>query len=117
MATDRAPGLRRSTFEDPALSENMRDVDDYMRGTLRWLQVPQFDTPYTEPLHLSLEDEPVGVVCVRVRQILALTTPLLAGGVCPFVWDGKQRRVSVSKVPGLTVGTGAVYRFDFAVVG
>jgi len=117
MRADRAPGIRKSTFEDPGISENMRDVDDYMRGTLRWLRVPRFDALYTEPLYISLEDEPIGVVCVRVRQVLALTTALIAGGVCPFIWDGPQSRVIVQKVSGLTVGTGAAYRFDFAVVG
>lgn len=117
MATkDRAPALRKNTFEeDRALSENMRDIDDYMRGTLQWLPVPQFDAIYAEPLYIALRQEPIGIVCARVRQVLALETALTAGGVVPFVWDGQGRRAVVSLVPGLTVGT--KYRFDFVVVG
>lgn len=114
---DRAPGLRKHTFEDRAVSEAMHDIDDYVRGTVQWVVVPQFDSLYTEPLHVSLKTEPIGLVCVRVRQVLALEAPLLAGGVVPYVWDGTNRRAAVSRVPGLTVGSGVQYRFDFVAVG
>lgn len=114
---DRAPGLRQRNFDDPRLSEAMRDIDDYMRGTLQVLRVDQFDALYTEPIYLALDSEPVGIVCVRVRELPALGTALVAGGVCPFEWDGRRMRAVVSKVPGLTTGTGTIYRFDFVTVG
>lgn len=118
MSNDRAPSLRKSAIEtDRAVSENMRDIDDYMRGTVQWIRLEQFDSLYTEPMYISLKQEPVGLVCVRVRQVRALEAPLQAGGVVPFVWDGPGSRAAVSLVPGLTTGTGQKYRFDFVAVG
>lgn len=111
---DRAPALRRPVTGDPVIDESFRDLDDYMRGTLRWIEVPQFDAQYTEPFFVKLEQEPIGLVCVRVRPTAQLTAALVAGGVVPFEWDGVGARAKILKVDGLTVGT--TYRFNLIAV-
>jgi hypothetical protein len=113
--TDRAPPLRRPVTGNAVIDSAFGDIDDYMRGTLRWVEVPQFDAIYTEPLFVKLDNEPLGLVLVRVRPTTQLTSALIAGGVVPFEWDGVGSRAKILKVSGLTVGTD--YRFSFIAVG
>jgi len=115
--TDRAPTIRDKNFPDPRLADAMQVIDRYIRATLQWIPVPEFDALYTEPLAISLEQEPFGVLCARVRQVNALEAPIIAGGICPFKWDGPRRRALVLRVPGMTTGTTTMYRYNFAVVG
>lgn len=112
---DRAQALRRPRTDDPALDAAFRDIDDYMRGTLRVVAVPQFDALYTEPFYVSLPAEPLALLCLRVRQVGQLATPLVViGCTVPFEWDGAQSRAKVGQVYGLVVNT--EYRFNFATV-
>lgn len=113
--TSFAPPLRRPFTGDQAIDAAMRDIDDFMRGTLRSTSVPEFDATYTEPMYIGLTGEPVGIVCLRVRPVSQLTAALIAGGAVPFEWDGANKRAKVLKVDGLTVGTD--YRFNFMAVG
>lgn len=115
--TDRAPTIRDKNFDDPRIADALRTLDQYIRATLQWLRVPEFDSLYTEPLPISLAQEPFGVLCARVRQVGALEAPITAGGICPFVWHGPSKRALVLRVPGLTTGLGTTYRYNFAVVG
>lgn len=112
----RPPSLANSKYADPLVAESMRKLDQYMRGTVQWFQLPPIDNLYTEPMRLAFATQPLGIICVRVRSYPNLSAPLVAGGVVPFEWDGERSNAIVGKVPGLTVGTGTKYRFDFVAV-
>jgi hypothetical protein len=108
------PTLANSQYSDPLVADSFRRLDQFMRGSVAWTSVPQIESLYTEPLRIAMDQQPIGIICVRVRSFPDLSAPLIAGGVCPFEWDGKS--AIVSKIPGLTVGTGTTYRLDFVAV-
>lgn len=116
MNETRPPSLANSKYADPLVAESMRKLDQFMRATVQWFRLPPIDTLYTEPLRLAFPAQPLGIVCVRVRSFPNFSAALVAGGIVPFEWDGEQSNAIVGKVPGLTVGTGTKYRFDFVAV-
>lgn len=107
------------TFKDVstlarAIGELARDLNAAFDG-MPLLKLVSFQSLYTEPMFLSLNSNPVGIVALRIRQTNSQDTVIGCGCAVEWVWDSS--RAKINHIDGMTVGSGNTYSFDFLAVG
>jgi hypothetical protein len=116
--TDALP-VRKSTWDESVV--NPADVGELARdlaakfSNIPLLKLVQFEALYTEPLYVSFDHNPVGIVVMRVRNKLSQEAPVLTGGTPHWVWDGT--RAKINSIDGMSAGSGSTFIFDMLMVG
>lgn len=108
--------LRKRLWKDRDLGELARDVSDAL-GSLTAFEVKQFDAPYTEPMYVGYDHEPNAIVLGRVRNVKTPETPVTAGSLVHFTWEGTRKRCRINEIHDMTPAPGETYRFTFLMVG
>lgn len=113
---NQAPVSKRTWDSDVVTPQ---DVQDLATGIGRHIdsqpvrKISEFDALYTEPMYLSLIQNPIGIVCLRVRQVNAPESAVLSGGAVHWAWDGSNSRAKILSIDGMSPGSGLTYTFTF----
>jgi hypothetical protein len=108
--------IRKRLWKNRDLGELARDVDTVI-SKVPWIELVQFDAPYTEPLYVGYDHEPAILWCGRIRNVETMETPLRTGGMVHFTWEGTRKRCRIDSVDGMTPTPGDTYRYTFLMVG
>ena len=102
-----APG----EYDARSLGDQIRDLDAF-RG-IGWAQ-KTCDMLYTEPMWVGeIFARPAAIIVGSVVDMNAQESPVSAGGIAHFVWDGQRNGAKITKIDGLTQGK--QYRFNFLI--
>ena len=107
--------IRKRIWDDP-------DLGEFARGVARRFDTEpthkllEFNALYTEPLYLALDRQPVGILCIRIRQTTAPQASVLSGGMVDWVWE--STRAKVTSIDGMStyLASGLLYTFTFEAV-
>lgn len=97
-----------------------KDVAELARGLQQRLdgqptrKVVEQNSLYTEPMYLSLDKNPMGITCLRIRKAANAESPVLSGSMVNWVWD--STRAKITSIDGMSVGSGVAYTFTFEAV-
>jgi hypothetical protein len=107
--------IRKKIWDDPDLGEFARGVATRF-DTQPLRKLIEFSALYTEPMYLQLERNPVGILCIRIRQTNAPQASVLSGGMVDWVWE--STRAKVTSIDGMStyLTSGLLYTFTFEAV-
>lgn len=99
-------------------AELQRVIADVLKKIPRQ-QLKSLDSAYTEPINLTLDHKPTGIVLVSCVSTFDPEAPedVLSGGFVHWTWEGAKSRARINSIDGLTPAAAPVFRFNFWVVG
>lgn len=101
-------------------SVDPKDVAELARGIGTRLdgqptrKIVELQALYTEPMYLTLDRNPMGITCLRIRKAANAESPVLSGSMVVWVWDSTRARIT--SIDGMSVGSGVTYTFTFEAV-
>lgn len=106
--------LATTAYKDPDVQRLARDADEQLRALVT-ARKATITAQYTEPMYLSANDEPYGIICIRVRQRDNPEAVVAHTQRVSFVWDASRRAARIDDIGGMSTGA-TFYVFDFLVV-
>lgn len=111
--------LRKRLFkpEQDELGDHARDVQDIM-NKVPVVEHRVIETTYGEPMTLQAKEEPFCIELVRIQNLRAPETPVLACyGFVHYVWRPQLGGAQITNIGGLSVASnaGTPYRFSYRI--